>query len=290
MVCFHQNDRHMVTLKTIRNVMALSSLGAIIISSSLIVSSCGDDASSDGGGGSALASTQSEQEIQDRNEMARRRLRKARSQSPLKKIEDYRYVAHALWDTPAGPEAWRFLILEMLKAEVVDQAAVVKELEAFNRQLPSSRQLRHSAEVVTGVLEENEGVGTASESPPSKLLLRSREIWTETTDRFLAQDSPPIEYFVWMGLARSRLSSRRLTEADALMKQLFVGDPDMRVEHRFTVLMRRADLHRFNLKQPASALDLYRKASALTPQISLEMDEKWGEWIRRAIRELESVR
>ncbi len=280
----------MMTQETNRGAVVLVSTLAFLLAGTVLLSSCGDGTSKGEGGGRSASAMQTDKEVQDRIEMARRRLKDARTESPEQKVDAYKYIAHALWDTPSGPEAWRFLILELLKAEEVDYAVVIKELNAFNRQLPSSPQLRHAAEVVTGILEEKEGVGTATESRPSELLQRSREIWTATTDRFLAQDSPPIEYFVWMGLARSRLSARRIVEADQLMSKLQVGDPEMRVEHRFTVLMRRADLHRFQLKKPETALELYRKAAALTPQLDLEMDEKWGEWVRRAIRELAPVR
>lgn len=270
---------------TIREIITIRALFIITV---LVVvgasfSACGEEAP-------PVDQGPTEQEKLDRFAMADRRLREANSLSPQRKIEEYQFIAHALWDTPAGPEAWRFLIMELLKGETVDHAAVVRELEAFNRQIPSCRQLRHSAEIVTGSLEAAEGVGSEDEKEPSKQLLRSRQIWSETTDRFLKQESPKIEYFTWMGLARSRLSSRRIADADELMKSLQEGAPDMRVEHRFTVLMRRADLHRFELSQPASALELYRKAAALAPQLDLEMDEKWGEWVRRAIRELESSR
>lgn len=214
---------------------------------------------------------------------AAKRLKRASSESAVKKIEDLRFVAHVYWDTPSGPEAWRQLIHDSLLFDPVDHEVVTRELEAFRRQLPGCPQLFHAAEILTGVLSKKVEKG---EAEFNELLKRSQAVWYRTADIILEAESPTISYAVWMGLARARLSDNKVRAAEQIMKQLLTEVEDLRAEERFTILMRRADLLRHELKDDSAALVLYRAASKLTPDIDLEMDEKWGAWVRQAVQEL----
>ena len=258
-----------------------TSLLALLLAA-LFGASCGDD------GAEKAPPAAPKESLEEREEKARVAYGAAYVAPYPEKLEMMTLVAHLYWDTKTGPDAMEQVVLGCLDEHLVDAARGLKELEFFERRRPDHPKILSAGDVMTlgiqNFLANRKGDERTEEW--KKLHVRAATIWADACARFLKDPRYAKDPIIHQGLGRAYNELQEFAKAEEAFAGVETIVPPAADLKRFESFMRRGEIAEQKLGDKKKALEMFRRAAALSGALDTTADANWGEYVRGKVREL----
>lgn len=221
---------------------------------------------------------------------AREMLKIARGAAFPEKTQMVREVARTFWDTESAPAALVDLIAALFDEHTLDPMSAIAEIETFARRRPDRREIVDSFHLAYNacdrVVKESKDAEKVEAAKKAMALAAKRML--EEAERFSAIDKYKEKVELIQVLGQAHFANGNWKAADVAWERVESLTTDVLPIRRFESLMWRADLADSKLNDPKKALELFKKADALSSTLDTTADDNWGEYVRRRIKEIEA--